>query len=176
MKLIYKIREIILRALAKINLALLIDKRFCEFELRSVFINLWLKERGVRWKGKVYFNALPRIPIKGSLLIGKNCSFGENTSFYLHEKLVIGDNFLGAPGVSFISGDHDSESLAYQGQAIVVGDDVWCGYETLVLAGAIIGNKVRFGARSVVTKGEYTSGVFAGIPAKRLKKEALINK
>lgn len=48
---------------------------------------------------------------------------------------------------------------------IVVGNDVWIGYETVILAGARIGDGAVIGARDVPT---YT--VIGGVPANVLKK------
>ena len=53
---------------------------------------------------------------------------------------------------------------------IVIGNDVWIGYEAVIMAGVTIGDRAIIGARAVVTKDvpPYTGA--GGIPAKPIKK------
>lgn len=152
--------------LAKANLLLLTDKSVRHNRLSCFFVRYWLIKRGVSWRGSLYLNAIPYIPFKGTLVLGTNCSFGENTSFFLHERVTIGDNFLGAPGIAFVTGDHEVNNLNYVGSEIKVGNNVWLGFEVVVLAGADVNDNVRIGARSVVTRGVYPPGVYVGVPAR----------
>lgn len=51
---------------------------------------------------------------------------------------------------------------------IVVGNDVWIGYEAVVLAGVTIGDGAVIGARSVVTKDVPPYTIAGGVPAKTI--------
>ena len=53
---------------------------------------------------------------------------------------------------------------------IVIGKDVWIGYEAVVMAGVTIGDGAIIGARAVVTKDVPPYTVAGGIPAKPIKK------
>ena len=53
---------------------------------------------------------------------------------------------------------------------IVIGNDVWIGYEAVVLSGVRIGNGAVIGARAVVTKDVEPYTVVGGVPAKPIKK------
>ena len=53
---------------------------------------------------------------------------------------------------------------------IVIGNDVWIGYEAVIMAGVTIGDGAIIGARAVVTKDVPPYMVAGGIPAKPIKK------
>lgn len=53
---------------------------------------------------------------------------------------------------------------------IVIGNDVWIGYEAVIMAGGTIGDGAIIGARAVVTKDVPPYTVAGGIPAKPIKK------
>lgn len=53
---------------------------------------------------------------------------------------------------------------------IVIGNDVWIGYEAVVLAGVTIGDGAVIGARAVVSKDIPPYTIAAGVPAKPIRK------
>lgn len=53
---------------------------------------------------------------------------------------------------------------------IVVGNDVWIGYEAVILAGVTIGDGAIIGARAVVTKDVPPYTIVGGVPAKPIRK------
>ena len=53
---------------------------------------------------------------------------------------------------------------------IVVGNDVWIGYEAVILAGVTIGDGAIVGTRAVVTKDIPPYTIVGGIPAKPIRK------
>ena len=53
---------------------------------------------------------------------------------------------------------------------IVIGHDVWIGYEAVILSGVTIGDGAVIGARAVVTKDVPPYTVVGGVPAKPIKK------
>jgi len=53
---------------------------------------------------------------------------------------------------------------------IVVGNDVWIGYEAVILQGVRIGDGAIIGARAVVTKDVPPYTVVGGVPAKEIRK------
>lgn len=53
---------------------------------------------------------------------------------------------------------------------IVIGNDVWIGYEAVVLAGVTIGDGAIIGTRAVVTKDVSPYMIVGGVPAKPIKR------
>lgn len=53
---------------------------------------------------------------------------------------------------------------------IIIGNDVWIGYEAVVLAGVTIGDGAIVGTRAVVTKDVPPYTIVGGVPAKPIKK------
>ena len=53
---------------------------------------------------------------------------------------------------------------------IVIGNDVWIGYEAVIMAGVHIGDGAIVGTRAVVTKDVPTYTIGGGVPAKEIRK------
>lgn len=53
---------------------------------------------------------------------------------------------------------------------IVIGNDVWIGYEAVIMAGVHIGDGAIVGTRAVVTKDVPPYTIVGGIPAKEIRK------
>ena len=53
---------------------------------------------------------------------------------------------------------------------IVVGSDVWIGYEAVILAGVTIGDGAIIGSRAVVTKDVPPYTIVGGVPARPIRK------
>jgi virginiamycin A acetyltransferase len=53
---------------------------------------------------------------------------------------------------------------------IVIGNDVWIGYEAVILSGVHVGDGAIIGTRAVVTKDVPPYAVVGGIPAREIKK------
>ena len=52
---------------------------------------------------------------------------------------------------------------------IVIGNDVWIGYEAVILAGVTIGDGAVIGARAVVTKDVPPYAIVGGVPARVIR-------
>jgi len=111
-----------------------------------------------------------------------------------HEKLVIGKFCSIACGAKFLfnSANHALGSLstypfpiffeewglpvedipaAWDNKGdIVVGNDVWIGYEAVILAGVTVGDGAIIGTRAVVTKDVPPYTIVGGVPAKPIRK------
>lgn len=120
-------------------------------------------------------NVLYHYPINGDkLIIGKFCS------------IACGAKFL------FTSANHKMSSLstypfpifyeewgldakdirnAWDNKGdIVIGNDVWIGYEAVIMAGVTIGDGAIIGTRAVVTKDVPPYTIVGGVPAKPIRK------
>lgn len=114
------------------------------------------------------------------------CDYGYNISvgdyFYSNHNLVItdgakvtfGDNVFIAPNCCFTTAEHALDPEMRKAgieiaKPITVGNNVWIGAGSTVLAGAVIGDNTVIGAGSVV-KGEIPANVIAvGVPCKVLR-------
>lgn len=114
------------------------------------------------------------------------CDYGYNISvgdyFYSNHNLVItdgakvtfGDNVFIAPNCCFTTAEHALDPEMRKAgieiaKPITVGNNVWIGAGSTVLAGAVIGDNTVIGAGSVV-KGEIPDNVIAvGVPCKVLR-------
>ena len=114
-----------------------------------------------------------------------------------HDRLVIGRFCSIACGAKFLftSANHAQKSLstypfpiffeewgldvqnitsAWDNKGgIVIGNDVWIGYEAVILSGVTIGDGAVIGARAVVTKDVPPYTVVGGTPAKPIRKRFL---
>ncbi len=53
---------------------------------------------------------------------------------------------------------------------IIIGNDVWIGYEAVILSGITIGDGAMIGTRAVVTKDVPPYTIVGGVPAKPIRK------
>lgn len=108
---------------------------------------------------------------KVRLVIGKFCAIAAETRF-----IMTGDHKL--DGISTYpfpifeegwEGAFDLASLPVKGD-IIVGNDVWFGYDSLVKGGVKIGDGAIIATRAVVVKDVPAYSIVAGNPAKVVKK------
>ena len=64
---------------------------------------------------------------------------------------------------------HITEAWDKKGD-IIIGNDVWIGYEALIMSGVTIGDGAIIGARAVVTKDVPPYTIVAGVPAKTIRR------
>jgi virginiamycin A acetyltransferase len=107
---------------------------------------------------------------KVKLVIGKFCAIAAETKF-----IMTGDHKLDAistyPFPIFGHGWEDAFNvfdLPVKGD-IIVGNDVWLGYDSLVKNGVTIGNGAIIAARAVVINDVPAYSIVAGSPAKVVK-------
>ena len=98
--------------------------------------------------------------------IGKDVMLGNNVGLigrYDHDFRIIGKSIRNAPWI----GDPDYIGPG-KGLKIIVGDDVWIGYGSVVLSGVSIGRGAIVAAGAVVTKDVNAYAVVAGNPARQV--------
>ena len=126
------------------------------------------------------------------------CEFQKNNVLYHYsinrDRLIIGKFCSVACGAKFLfnSANHTMRSLstypfpiffeeweldvkdicsAWDNKGdIVIGNDVWIGYEAVILAGVTIGDGAVIGARAVVTKDVPPYTIVGGVPAKPIRR------
>ena len=111
-----------------------------------------------------------------------------------HDKLVIGKFCSIACGAKFVfsSANHTMKSLstypfpiffeewgldianvtdAWDNKGdIVIGNDVWIGYEAVILSGVTVGDGAIIGTRAVVTKDVPPYTIVGGVPARHIRR------
>ncbi|MEA4894929.1 MAG: CatB-related O-acetyltransferase [Oscillospiraceae bacterium] len=129
-------------------------------------------------------NVLYHYPVNHDrLIIGRFCSIACGAKFLLTSANHTMNSLSTYPfPIFFEDWDLDKKNVASAWDNkgdIVVGNDVWIGYEAVVLSGVRIGDGAIIGARAVVTKEVPPFTIVGGVPAKEIKKrfdEETINK
>jgi virginiamycin A acetyltransferase len=126
------------------------------------------------------------------------CDFQKNNVLYHYpvnkDKLIIGKFCSIACGAKFLftCGNHSQHSLSSYSFPIffeeweedpkkitdawdnkgntVIGNDVWIGYEAVIMQGVTIGDGAIIGTRAVVTKDVPPYTIVGGVPAKSIRK------
>lgn len=114
------------------------------------------------------------------LVIGDNCSLGENIHISTINKVVIGDGLLTGRYVYISDNNHgglssrdnhinpSSRELTSKG-GIIIGNNVWIGDKVSILSGVTIGDGCIIAAHSVVTQSVPPKCMVAGVPARIIK-------
>ena len=111
------------------------------------------------------------------IIMGENSNIGSNSEIFNYDYLKIGDDvdigtqfYINTNNHKF---DDPTKKVAYQGgisKEIIIGSDIWIGARVTVLSGVTINNRVVIGAGSVVTSNLESGYLYAGVPAKKIKK------
>jgi acetyltransferase-like isoleucine patch superfamily enzyme len=106
--------------------------------------------------------------------IGNNCTL-QGTSIRCYNNIKIGNNVVFAANTKIVDHDHNIDPKKrnlqpFPSKPIEIKDNVWIGYNVMILRGISIGKNSVIGAGSVVTKSIPDNVVAAGTPAKVIKK------
>ncbi len=110
------------------------------------------------------------------LEIGDNVSIGRSSIIAIKDNLKIGSNTEISANVFICDQSHGIESgklITNQNSVIEkvsIGEDVWIGTGTVILKGVHIGSGSVIGANSVVNKSIPNNEIWAGNPAKFVRK------
>ena len=120
-------------------------------------------------------NVLYHYPInKDRLIIGKFCSIACGAKFLFNSanhKMASLSTYTFP--LFFEEWGLKKENVAQawdQKGDIVIGNDVWIGYEAVILSGVTIGDGAVIGCRAVVTKDIPPYTIVGGVPAKPIRK------
>lgn len=119
-------------------------------------------------------NVLYQYPINGDKLkIGKFCSIACGTKFLFnsanHTMKSLSNYTFPIFYEEWEHGLPVTDAWDNKGD-IVIGNDVWIGYEAVILAGVTVGDGAVIGARAVVTKDVPQYTVVGGTPAKPIRR------
>lgn len=118
-------------------------------------------------------NVLYHFPFVGDrLVIGKFCAIGRGARFIMnganHKLSGISTYPFNIFGDGWEKAAPRPEELPFKGDTII-GNDVWIGYEALIMPGVKIGNGAIVASRAVVTSDVPPYAVVGGNPARTLK-------
>lgn len=119
-------------------------------------------------------NVLYHYPInRDKLIIGKFCSIACGAKFLFNSANHAKASLSTYPfPIFFEEWGLDIKDVAtawdHKGD-IVIGNDVWIGYEAVIMAGVTIGDGAIIGTRAVVTRDVPPYAVVGGIPAKVIR-------
>jgi acetyltransferase-like isoleucine patch superfamily enzyme len=114
---------------------------------------------------------------KGELRVGERAICGRNATVHCHTAVTLGADVGLAERVTITDSDHatDGSDTWFMDQPVhadevVLGRNVFCATNAVVLRGTRIGANSVVAAGAVVTGGEHPSGwLIGGVPAKALK-------
>lgn len=110
------------------------------------------------------------------LVMGHHSSIGAASYIGCSGKIEIGNNVMIGPHCTMIAENHNyadkTMDMIKQGVSnigIQVKDNVWIGANVTILDGVVIETGCILAAGAVVTKSTEPNGIYAGIPAKKIK-------
>ena len=120
-------------------------------------------------------NVLYHYPINGDKLqIGKFCSIACGAKFLFNSANHTLSSLSTYPFPLFFEEwglEKKDVTNAWDNKGdIVIGNDVWIGYEAVILAGVTIGDGAIIGTHAVVTKDVPPYTIVGGVPAKPIKR------
>lgn len=111
--------------------------------------------------------------------IGDNVFIGNNCKLISGDSISIGDDCLIACNTVIVDTSHEYDrnlkinKQTVTAKAITIGEDVWIGASCVILQGVSIGTGAVIGAGSVVNKSIPDYEIWAGVPARFIKKRYL---
>lgn len=120
-------------------------------------------------------NVLYQYPINhDKLIIGKFCSIACGAKFIFNSANHTLSSFSTYPFPIFFEEwglNIKDVAAAWDNKGdIIIGNDVWIGYEAVIMAGVTIGDGAIIGTRAVVTKDVPPYTIVGGVPAKTIRK------
>lgn len=115
-----------------------------------------------------------RLTGEGILTVGRNTFISNDCLIDCSADVTIGADVAIAARTSLVSSGHECadprrRAGARTMTAIEIGDGVWLGAGSTVLAGASVGAGVVVAAAAVVTRPCEAHGLYAGVPARRVR-------
>ena len=112
--------------------------------------------------------------INGEIDLGKYILISPGTSIRSAKKIIIGESTMIASDVTITDSDwhgiYDRTDYVATPKEVIIEENVWIGEKAIVLKGSKIGRNSIIGAGSVVNGVVPENVVFAGNPAREVKK------
>ena len=120
-------------------------------------------------------NVLYHYPVnQDKLIIGKFCSIACGAKFLFNSANHTQRSLSTQPFPLFFEEwglDIKKVATAWDNKGdIIIGNDVWIGYEAVIMAGVTIGDGAIIGTRAIVTKDVPPYTIVGGVPAKPIRR------
>jgi acetyltransferase-like isoleucine patch superfamily enzyme len=113
---------------------------------------------------------------EGVVEIGEKTVLGQECTISAYQRVRIGEQCVIADRAMFIDFDHGvvdvERPIRQQGiykRDVIVGSNVWIGYNACLLRGVRVGDNAIIGSNSVVTRDVPANAVVGGVPAKVIR-------
>ena len=113
---------------------------------------------------------------EGVVEIGAKTVFGQECTVSSYRRVRIGEQCVIADRAMFIDFDHGvtevERPIRLQGiykRELVIGSNVWIGYNACFLRGVRVGDNSVIGTNSVVTRDVPANAIVGGVPAKTIR-------
>lgn len=126
----------------------------------------------VRIQHSVHINNYKNLKINSRCFIGYGCVFS------CFDNIDVGEGTLIASECKFYTRDHlHGQSIQltpalYKYAPIKIGANCWIGTRVIILPGVTIGDNTIIAANAVVTKSCNSNSIYAGIPARFIRKRS----
>lgn len=122
---------------------------------------------------RVYGRA--RIWYPPNLVLGANAVLGPGVTCYNQDRITIGARTVISQGAHLCTGSHDIADPNFQliTRPITIGPDAWIAAEAFVGPGVTVGEGAVLGARGVTFRGLKALTVYAGNPAREIRRREL---
>lgn len=106
--------------------------------------------------------------------IGERTFINQECFFDAFDQITIGADVAFGPRVTVLTSSHETgpssrRSGAIQGKPVIIGDGCWIGAAATILPGVTIGAGCVVAAGAVVTAECAPNGLYAGVPARRVR-------
>lgn len=153
--------------------------------IRDLYL-IKIKWRQYKIAGGFHAGARVRLWARNSIVIGKNFYIGRDSQ--IETDCIIGDYVIFGNKVAIVGKyDHNFQQIGvpvrmamqirdvdynWKGKEenpVIIGNDVWVGYGSIIMSGVKIGDGAIIAAGSVVVKDVEPYTIFGGVPAKKIK-------
>lgn len=132
-------------------------------------IQTWPSYRNFKHK------TIPELYIGDNVSMMRNCLISCMSKIHIGSGCLLGDNVFITDNYHGKMNKSDSNTIPidralYSKGPVMIGENVWIGRNTCIMPNVTIGSGSVIGANSVVTHDVPSKTVFAGCPAKEIKK------
>lgn len=109
-----------------------------------------------------------KVSLGWDAMVNRGCTFDNSARVTLGARVRVGPEVMFCTSTHALAGA-DQRAGARVDRPIVVGDGCWIGTRAVLLPGVVVGEGCVVAAGAVVTDDCAANGLYAGVPAKRLR-------